>query len=980
MRFDRVTHSDEEASFERQGAVAEPGRVPAPVENDVGGRRPGSRPRLYERETWLEELAAAFAGPWSQPAPVVIEGSPGLGKTALLDAACQLAAGTGMAVLRALAGEHDRRISYGLVRQLFRFLHSATAGRSSLREQLEALVRFIVVDDQGTSLLASPDVHSGLVRCLEEFADNGPLLVAIDGLQWCDEESTEWLWYLVGRLDPARLWFVGTITPHVPGCALRSADRIVADSATRLFSLAPLTGASVADIVRERCVGEHPSEAFVDVCRIVSGGNPFLLLALLDAVRSERVPPNEAGIDRVSTMAPVPVARSVLGRLAALPEDARAVLHAVAVLGDDASLPMVAAVSGVATAAVASSADALAGAYLLHPSRPLRFLYPLERSAVYSEIGFAGRARAHAAAARLLDAHGASPEQVSHHLLASEPAGDHWVVERLEQAAHALLESGQAPLAVRCLDRAVIEPADADARPRVLVELARAEVACGLPSALVHLRQAADLGVDPSVLAEPALRLIQAVPEGATRTMARRLVRDLAERVTPAEEDLRLSLEIAGAVSEDSPFLTPADAAAVESSLGDRLEARTRPERMALAHISFAHTCAGDRGTAADAAQLAERALDPTALALDDVMDVRLATLSLTVLVCAGRFDVADHLARTLQAAALRTGADIAVAEVSSILAHSLLRRGDLADAETESRRALAATGRPWSLQPIAASVLAASLREQGRIEEARQVIDSTAPAWALRPNSIDVFPLEQRGMLELVSGNVDAAIDALFLAGQWAEASGVRNPALSSWRAGASAALAAGGRLGEARRLAAENVERARGFESGWVLGVALRIAGELADGSERLSLLAEAVSRLESSGALLEYARAAIALGIALCAEDRRVEAQAPLRLGADVAVRCGAAPLADEAARALHSAGARPRRLALRGVEALTPAEHRVATLAAAGESNSQIAESLFLSVKTVEGHLSRAYKKLDIRSRQALRSALTRRMSA
>ena len=129
-----------------------------------------------------------------------------------------------------------------------------------------------------------------------------------------------------------------------------------------------------------------------------------------------------------------------------------------------------------------------------------------------------------------------------------------------------------------------------------------------------------------------------------------------------------------------------------------------------------------------------------------------------------------------------------------------------------------------------------------------------------------------------------------------------------------------------------------------------------------------------LAGSPAVLELARAQVELGAALRRANQRAEAREPLRAGLDLAQRCGATRLAERARSELRATGARPRREALSGRAALTASERRTAEMAAAGMSNPAIAQALFVTVKTVEGHLSGAYRKLDVRSRAELPEAL------
>jgi DNA-binding NarL/FixJ family response regulator len=156
-------------------------------------------------------------------------------------------------------------------------------------------------------------------------------------------------------------------------------------------------------------------------------------------------------------------------------------------------------------------------------------------------------------------------------------------------------------------------------------------------------------------------------------------------------------------------------------------------------------------------------------------------------------------------------------------------------------------------------------------------------------------------------------------------------------------------------------------------VVGRALRVLGTLerAQGVERLR---ESVALLERSTAKLELAFALSALGAALRRGRTPTEARDPLRRALELAERCGAKPLAEQARAELYAAGGRPRRTALTGIESLTASERRVAELAAEGRTNKEIAQALFVTLKTVELHLSHAYRKLGIRSRRELEGAL------
>jgi DNA-binding CsgD family transcriptional regulator len=150
------------------------------------------------------------------------------------------------------------------------------------------------------------------------------------------------------------------------------------------------------------------------------------------------------------------------------------------------------------------------------------------------------------------------------------------------------------------------------------------------------------------------------------------------------------------------------------------------------------------------------------------------------------------------------------------------------------------------------------------------------------------------------------------------------------------------------------------------------LRARGLVTGETERLR---EAVALLESTPARLEHARALVDLGAALRRGNQRSAARGELARGQELAFRCGARALVDRAHAELHAAGARPRTVALHGVDALTASERRVAELAADGLSNREVAQALFVTTKTVETHLGHAYRKLAVTGRDDLAGALT-----
>jgi DNA-binding CsgD family transcriptional regulator len=270
--------------------------------------------------------------------------------------------------------------------------------------------------------------------------------------------------------------------------------------------------------------------------------------------------------------------------------------------------------------------------------------------------------------------------------------------------------------------------------------------------------------------------------------------------------------------------------------------------------------------------------------------------------------------------------------------------------------------------------VLIESLAEQGRIDEAEGLLAEFGMDAEVVPNLFSVLPLLTRGKLRAAAGDYVRARADLDEALRWMRLS----RGLWPWASDACVALVPVlchlGEQDAARAAVEQAMQAATGAQSRRRLGGALRVAGLLEGGKRGLELLRQAADQLADSPALLWRAQAFADLGAALRLNGQATSARPILRDGMELAHRCGATPLADRAEAQLRAAGGRPRRRAGVGADALTASERRVAELAAEGASNKEIAQSLFVTLRTVEMHLSNAYSKLEIRSRHELAAAL------
>lgn len=305
-----------------------------------------------------------------------------------------------------------------------------------------------------------------------------------------------------------------------------------------------------------------------------------------------------------------------------------------------------------------------------------------------------------------------------------------------------------------------------------------------------------------------------------------------------------------------------------------------------------------------------------------------------------------------------------------------------MAQAEADARTALellTTYGIPLGT-PFALALLVEALIERDDADAAERALADSGLGPELRPGPTTNFLMEARSLLHLAQGRTREGVDGLIAFGRCDEHWGGAGPLASRWRSRAALGLAALGDADAARRMAAEDLERARRWGETSGIGVALRAVALLEGGAAAIEGLREAAKLLARSPARLEHARAVADLGAALRRANHRAEARVALREALGLAERCGGRALARRTRLELRAAGGPSSDPEGTGVEQLTVSERRVAELAAEGHSNPEIAQTLFVTRKTVETHLGRAYRKLDISGRGELEDALREPSSA
>jgi class 3 adenylate cyclase/DNA-binding CsgD family transcriptional regulator len=933
---------------------------------------------LLEREAELAALHAVVdAASGGVGRVVAIEGRSGMGKTRLVAEARSLAASAGFEVLVARSADLEQEFAFGVVRQLFEpYLASlspverdeALSGTASLAERL--------FGDEELTGEASGDVSfavlHGLYWLAANIASRRPVAIVIDDLHWTDAPTLRWLSFLSRRLEGLPVIVVLGLRPPEQSTEAELLTELVSDPTLLLIRPTALSEAAVASMV-ELEFGVEPDPEFTAACVSATGGNPLFVRALVDALHGEGVDPVAANASRVHEIGPEPVTRAVTLRLSRLPEEARRFAIAVSVLGDGSEQRDVAALAEIDDDHLATlAATWLARADLLRMSTPtVEFTHPVVRAAVYESVEPTQRLQAHRRAAELLDESQAEPERVAAHLDLVPPAGDAFVVETLRVAADRALVRGAPEVAVRYLRRALLEPPPPEKRTDTLRELGLAEQRVDVSGAAEHLQEALRATEEPLRRARVALELGRSLFRLNRGPEAVQVFEDAIERLDGDEPELRemLEAELINSAGFDADVIAVArerlarvDEAELVGNIGGAVMFSTLRYFEARQGLNRATVCA-----------LAEPRMVE---ALISSMPSVAISCAATALMFAEYDAEIDRFFDALMEASRRRGELVTLSNMLCFRGLTLAQRGDL-EAAMEDLRESDDLVRYLPSQQGAIyyhSYLADVHTNRGELEEAEASLAKLGLPEEVAESGHLIFFLGARGWLRYARREFAAAVSDFEQLGRCMERFEMRNPAVLASRSHLALALLGLERRDEALELAGDEIALARAWGAPRPIGVALRVLGLAQGGSKGIETLRESLSVLERSSAKLERARTLVELGAALRRANARAEARELLRAGLDLAVRCGAQPLVEQAEGELAATGARPRRRLLSGVESLTASERRVARFAADGLSNKDIAQTLFVTTKTVEVHLSNVYRKLGIGSRNELPQAL------
>jgi DNA-binding CsgD family transcriptional regulator len=943
---------------------------------------------LLERGDELARIELALAGGRAGRGTfVVIEGPAGIGKTALLEAVRVAATESGMRVLRSRGTELERDFGFGVVRQLVEppLAESSEPERADLLQGAAGVAAGLL----GLPGASSPDgLHAasvdpsfailhGLYWLCANLTVGGPLCVIVDDAHWVDAPSLRYLAFLLTRLEELSVVLVIATRPREAGTDAELLASVTAAPSADVIRLHPLSRAAVVELVGT-ALGDAPEPQFVEACLRATRGTPFLLRQLVGALREGGIAPTAEAARHVERIGARSIGRTINLRLRRLPNHAGRLARALAVF-EQSDVVHAAQLAQLEEAEASDAAELLAGAGILESGLPLRFVHPIVRRSIYDELSGPERAQAHRRAARVLAEQPGSDERVAQHLLVTEPAADAWVEARLVQAASAARQRGAPEAEAAFLRRALAEPPPAGDQPALLLELGMAESRAGLDGWANHLQRAVDAAPNGEAAADAALVLAHALSRAQRFPESVEVLDSAASSLDPSHSELAFLLEAAAIVpAMNNATTAPSVARRLEPLREHAARDPAAPPEL-LSAVAFASVVTNE--PAQVAADLATRALATVGTGTSRSEGrpwfsfatwFSRAALSL---LWVERYAQVRPLLDTSIAQARVTGDSHRLSNGLATRAWIALRRGDLGAAEEDTRTALAGTALPAppNSRVLNTALLVEALVDRGELDAAAEVLAQRG-AEAEKETLMSAILRFARGRLRVEEGRVAEALDDFVTVGGFLTRVAVICPSYLPWRSEAALAhLALGDRL-QAARLAEEELELARVFGTPRVLGVAKRAAGIVAAGEQGELLLREAVKAFDQGDASLERARTLADLGAMLRRGNRRTQAREILREALDAAHRAGAARLAQRAETELRATGARPRRVVLTGLDSLTASERRIAELASQNLTNSEIAQTLFITDRTVEGHLTSVFRKLQLGSRNELPAAL------
>jgi DNA-binding CsgD family transcriptional regulator len=908
----------------------------------VAGRRP------LGRDAELAAIDAFIATPWGGPRSLVLEGPAGIGKSTLWLAAVERFAGT---LLACRPAEEEAALSYAGVADLLDDVEPALL--DVLPEvQRDALTALLVRTPSKGFAVDERTVGQAVLSVVRSLSAAGPVVLAVDDMQWLDVSSARTLRYVLRRLGEEP---VGILVARRPEAA-EPVERIVEG---RVVTLGPLDLDILAETIAAR-VGERLLLPVIVQLHRASEGNPFVAIEMARALVQQDEPPLPG--------APLPVPSDlrllVEARVATLTEEARRLVELVAIAGQP-SLELLREALGHALEGALD--EAVRHDVLEQRGRRLACVHPLLAAAVRANTPPV-RARGHHLA---LGRVAPDLERRARHLALATPTPDPSIAALLDEAAHEARGRGAPAVAAELLDLALgLDPVavggeDAEPRhPTRFLHAAEAHIAAG------NAARGADL----------LERGLEVCPPGSVRA---RLLHRLADHLCWTDQVRGLALFVEAIAEAGESAL----ASSIEQELAWVLapvgrvtdgvrhaehavglaEAAGEPEVLAgslarLATLGFMHGRGRDDALVDRAERERGAAPAPTQ---DPVLHARLIQSLWSDDFAEARscLDVLDRQARHLG-----DEYELLAASWYRLLADLRQGRWDaLADTLARDRGRRALIGMEED-DPPGLWIEALVLAHLGEHDQARTL----AERGAAMLDDDDIFGIGCRavlGLLAMMEGDAPAAVDHLAGLPERARRSGWGEPGFLRWAPDVVEAHLLVGDVAAAEEVARWFGTMATTSRNHWALAVVPRLEGLLLaarrESDAGAEALAASLAAHEGLDQPFELARTRLLAGALERRRKRKGPARELLQRARDGFAALPAPRWAARAEDELARLGGRPST-----PDALTPTEHQVATHVAAGRTNREVADALFVSPKTVEWNLSKVYRKLGVRSRAEL----------
>ena len=917
---------------------------------------------LVGRSRELGAIAAALDRIESGAAAVVVEGEAGIGKTTVLDAVARWARERSFANVACRPAESEMALSFGVLADLVGSVPTDILGElpGPQRRALDA-VR-LRIDPSGDEMERRA-VGTGLCSALMGMAGRSPLLVLVDDAQWLDQPSEQALRFAVRRLSGHPVAFVVSVRSGEGAADPLGLDATLAEGASRV-QVKGLSLGALRELLSVRLGVAMARPLLVRVAQ-VTGGNPFYALELTRALAGRGL------LDDPTVALPLPhqLHDLVADRIAALDAETAGACLVVAALAHP-TIELLLTATGSATWA-ASGAAAAEDAGIIMPDRAgVRFTHPLLRSAVYESARPSARRKVHARLAEIVS----DPEERARHLAASAPGRDAAVSAALDVGAQHAWSRGAREVAAELAERALASTPLADRRNRRRLVAAAFQYEAANPTrSRTLLQQVLDDGPTRTERLEAICRL------GSVRFYVDRFEHSIDllsgalaeleghEHALRAQFETELAYSLIGHGDPREAVEHGEKAIAAARAAGD-----TALERAAAAPSVWAALLAG-YGVRADLIELCLAATYPTEpFAIDPQMQAA------SVLKWGDQLDAARSVLTGRYELAQAQGAVAKLPLLAWQLADVELLAGRWDAAESLADEALEGARFRGRLAVALCAALRARVHAlRGRLDAARVDVDEAAAA-ATEVGGIAVLAATEGQVLLEVCRDDRVAVDAV--AGPLVADLDVlppTDPALLRWVPDEVEALTSLGRTTAAVEVLNWFEERCRatGRRSGWAAAHRCRalLAGHDGALAEAARHIATSVDVYGEVGMPFDQARSFLVAGGIHRRRRQKAAAAAALQRARATFDDLGAHGWAQRADEELERLG--DRRTGGTRRHEMTAAEADVARLVVAGLHNREVAAELFMSVKTVEAHLTRIYRKLGVRSRTALAAALT-----